>query len=157
MLIFLSVYLHSISFIIGYNKAFISLVDKYHPVTFLMGITRVNGSRQNLIFEGAGTVYMKGSYFMKYLRMALSGRMKIYKIFLGNLLNAPIPTQTIVVTRVFSTFHIAIYLQVRYIPSLIHILADFNWICRSMGRVYDRLRIFLTQIIAEPTKSLNLN
>ena len=57
--------------------------------------------------------------------------------------------------RVYTIFHLAICLPMRYLAGSTHQLAQYNWSCRSMGRVYDIIESKLCEIMEKPSLFLS--
>ena len=112
----------------GHGEAFKAWFDHYHPGTYLMGIQRASGSRQDLTVEGSGAVYFNRQYFLEFLTYTLSTG-EHNNILTNNLYVVLRSSEMIGLTRVYSIFHLAFCLPMRFLAGKTHQLAQYNWSC----------------------------
>ena len=133
----------------GHGDEFNTWMKMYHPGSFLFPVVRGGGSRQDFTTDGAGAVFMNRTYYVQFLDQALTA--KCDNILQKNLFIILTSVEMIALSRVYSIFHVAICLPLRYLTGACHKLGVHDFSFRSMGEVIDVLDEKLNEIVETPS------
>ena len=140
----------------GSGKDFKQYVDEYHPDVPIYPVQRMNGSRNDMVLEGAVAAYVNGWLWRLHLDEQLStpdasnGLQECLFIILRS-------TEMIAQFRFYSILHFSINLPLRWLAAHTHKLADEDWSIKKYGTAIDRVYEALLQILDDPTVFLDEN
>jgi hypothetical protein len=162
----------------GHGELFHEWMVHNHPGAVLLHVERASGSRQDLAVEGAGALYLNRVY-CEALRLEavrtlllllltphssnlaaadiefLDARLRTCgadgNILQENLFIILTSLDMIAQARLCSIVHLSICLPMRWLAGNSHLLAEYDWSERSMGRAADLLEKALESIVDDAT------
>jgi hypothetical protein len=122
-------------------------IIRVHPRALLYHVVSTDGGRQDMVCEGAGPLYMNHVYWVEFLdeRLRVPGASNILQECLYIELTS---LDVIASARVHSILHLAVVVPHRWLSGNSHILAEYNWSERSMGRTVDLLERAMDRVLA---------
>ena len=136
----------------GYGELFRQWMKENHQGELLLHVERATGGRMDVCSMAALAIYWNRNYCLEFMEDILQfGGKRKDNILLNNLFVIQTSIEMISVTRLWSIFHLAIIMPMRWLAAKTHTLAQYNWGVISMGRVLDKLKLSLeSTIMAEP-------
>ena len=135
----------------GYGELFRQWMKENHAGELLLHVERAAGGRQDVNSMAALAMFWNRNYCLEFMADILRfGGKRKDNILLNNLFVMQSSVEMISVTRLWSIFHIAIIMPMRWLAAKTHELAEYNWGVISLGWVLDKLKLDLEAIVEDP-------
>ena len=135
----------------GWGEVFRPWLRENHRGELIFHVERAaSGTRMDIAPMAALAIYWNRNPCVEFLEemQVFCGRED--NILANNLWHILTSTEMIAVTRMWSIFHLAIVMPIRWLAANTHKLKEYNWGYISMGKVLDKLKSDLESIVEEP-------
>ena len=107
-----------------------------HPGSLLVALSRLSGSREDAILEGATAIFWNRWMYIAYLEELL-GTPGCDNLLFDNMAIILRSEEICALCRVCAILHYSISMPMRWLAAKTQALAEYNWSIRSMGRAID--------------------